>query len=333
MVLPWLATSSPLTIPYFRSRKLLAAVARTCREDPPDLCFAYSSSMGQYLTGVQRTPRIQHFAELDSDKWRQYAARASLLGRIVYGREAERLLAFETRIARTFDLSLVVSEAEKELFLHWIPGARVEVLQNGVDFDHFAPSGDAAREPSTVVFTGVMSYEPNVDAVLSFAAAGWPRVRSALPDARFLVVGRTPTPAISSLHDRDGIEVTGAVADTRPYFSRASVAVAPLRIARGIQNKVLEAMSMSLPVVASPAAARGIRGDAPLILADSPERTGDEVLSLLREPARASEIGAASRAFVRQHHRWEAVHARLDELIRSVTTVGSRPSSGATTPR
>jgi sugar transferase (PEP-CTERM/EpsH1 system associated) len=325
-VLPWMATSSPLTIPYFRSRKLLAAVARIARDDPPDLCFAYSSSMAQYLTELRGAPRIQHFAELDSDKWRQYAARSSILGKLVYGREAERLLAFETRIARTFDLSLVVSEVEKELFLRWIPGANVEVLPNGVDSDRFAPLPAAAREPATVVFTGVMSYEPNVDAVLSFVAKGWPAVVAGRPEARLLVVGRNPTPAILALHGRQGIEVTGAVADTRPFFARASVAVAPLWIARGIQNKVLEAMSMALPVVASPAAAQGIRSDAPLVVADSPERTAQEVLALLARPEEALELGRASREFVRAHYRWEAVLRRLDELVRSVTTAASPPA-------
>jgi sugar transferase (PEP-CTERM/EpsH1 system associated) len=324
-VLPWMATSSPLTIPYFRSRKLQAAVARIARDDPPDLCFAYSSSMGQYLTGLHGAPRIQHFAELDSDKWRQYAARSSVLGRLVYGREAERLLAFETEIARTFDLSLVVSEVEKELFLRWIPGANVEVLRNGVDSDRFAPGDERLREPATVVFTGVMSYEPNVDAVLSFAGQGWPAVRAARPDARLLVVGRSPTPAIQALHGRHGIEVSGAVSDTRPFFARASVAIAPLWIARGIQNKVLEAMSMALPVVASPAAAQGIRTDAPLLLADSPERTAREVLALLDRPAEAAERGRASREFVRAHYRWESVLGRLDDLVRSVLTAASPP--------
>ena len=316
-MLPRLLTRTALTVPFFASRALHAGVERCLAERPPDLCFAYSSSMGQYLLGRDGLVRIQHFAELDSDKWRQYAQHSRRPGRWIYQREATRLLEFETRIAREFDLSLVVSEVERELFLRWIPEARVGVLPNGVDSDYFAPQGDQDREQATCIFTGVMDYEPNVDAVLHFVRDSWPAIRAGQPGARFLVVGAAPVPEIQKLHHQDGIQVTGRVPDTRPYFQRAAIAVAPLRIARGIQNKVLEAMSMGLPVVSSSAAAQGItaRSGTQLCIADGGAATAAAVLGLMRDPGARRQVGRAARAFVLEHYRWGAVLAQLDQRI------------------
>ncbi|MGA1523264.1 MAG: glycosyltransferase, partial [Planctomycetota bacterium] len=256
----------------FRHHELRCAIDRWMREDPPDLVFLYSSSMGQYVEAYPRPLRVMHFAELDSDKWAQYAAKSGLAGRFIYGREARELLKYEQRIARAFDTSLVVSDVERELFRKLIPDVDPVVIPNGVEVGHFTSAGDGMREPHTVVFTGVMDYEPNVDGVLWFAESCWPQLRAEFPDARFLVVGNRPTAAIQALDGRHGITVTGWVETTPPYFDRATVAIAPLRLARGLQNKVLEAMSMGLPVVATQKASQGL-GQVPadtLSVADDP---------------------------------------------------------------
>ncbi|MGC6488839.1 MAG: TIGR03087 family PEP-CTERM/XrtA system glycosyltransferase [Planctomycetota bacterium] len=311
-----LLTGEALTVPFFRHPALRAAVDRWC-ETPPDLIFCYSSSMAQYALGRAAGAKVMHFAELDSDKWRQYAAVAGPLGRWIYGREARALLAFEDRVAREFDRSLVVSEVEKDLFEERIPGVTPDVLPNGVDVDHFATAGDDQRDPHTAVFTGVMDYEPNVDGVCWFVQSCWPQVRAKFPDARLLVVGSKPIAKVLALDGRDGVTVTGRVETTPPYFDRAAVAIAPLRLARGVQNKVLEALSMSLPTVASPQASQGL-GDVPtssLCVAEGVEATVAGVLRWFEDPARARCDGVAAGAWIRQTWRWESMFERLDGIL------------------
>lgn len=312
-----LLTGEPLTLPFFRDAQLARAVRDWGREAPPDLVWVYSSSMAQYAFDLPARVKVMQFAELDSDKWRQFAAVSGPAGRWVYGREARTLLAFEDRVARTFSRSLVVSDAERELFRERIPGADAAVLPNGVDTAHFTTAGDAQRQPHTAVFTGVMDYEPNVDGVCWFADACWPELRRRFPDARLLIVGSKPVAKVLALQERPGITVTGRVPTTPPWFDQAAVAIAPLRLARGVQNKVLEALSMALPVVCSPPAARGL-GDVPpdvLTLADGAAATIDGVARHFAAPAAARAAGAAAAAWVREHWRWERMYERCDALL------------------
>lgn len=311
----------PITLPYFRHPELSSAMARWVRERPPSLCFAYSSSMGQYLLrelgALRACPKIMQFAELDSDKWRQYAASSGALGRWVYGREARLLLRFERELAQRMDLNFVVSEVERELFAREIPEAPVAVLTNGVDLEAFRPAPDGTREPHTLIFTGVMDYRPNLDAVQRFVRAIWPALRREFADARFLVVGKNPPPELQALHGQDGIEVSGWVASTLPWFDRARLAVVPMRIARGVQNKVLESMACGLPVVVSPKAFEGIdaRAGEELVVAESDVEFLEACSALLRDPERAAGIGRAARRAMEQRYGWPAIHQRLEELI------------------
>ncbi|MCA8957056.1 MAG: TIGR03087 family PEP-CTERM/XrtA system glycosyltransferase, partial [Planctomycetes bacterium] len=236
-----LLTTAPLTTAFFWHRTLQRTVDRWVHEDPPDLVYVYSSSMAQFALPHRGPVRLMQFAELDSDKWRQYAENSRGPAAWIYRREAHRLLEFERRVAREFDVSVVVSEVEKDLFQQRIPGVVPEVLPNGVDVDHFRSRGDSAREPHTVVFTGVMDYEPNVQGVLWFVRECWPALRREFADAKLLVVGSRPVESIRRLAGSDGIEVTGRVAEIPPYLDTAAAAIAPLHMARGVQNKVLEA--------------------------------------------------------------------------------------------
>jgi polysaccharide biosynthesis protein PslH len=319
-----LLTGAPLTLPFFRSRELRAAMRRWCTPTPPDLVFVYSSSMAQFALGdeLKDCPRIMQFAELDSDKWAQYARVSGPLGRWIYGREARRLLAFEDKVARTFTRSLVVSDVERELFRERIPGVDPAVLPNGVDVVHFTSAGDAQRHAQTAIFTGVMDYEPNIDGVTWFVERCWPTLRQRHPDARLLIVGSKPVERVQALASAPGVTVTGRVETTPPWFDKAAVAIAPLRLARGVQNKVLEAMSMGLPVVSSPQAAQGLSdrglGDMPpgaLTIADGEQATIDGVDALFAAPQRARAMGAAAAAWVRREWRWERVHERFDGIL------------------
>jgi sugar transferase (PEP-CTERM/EpsH1 system associated) len=315
-----LLTGAPLTLPFFAHRGLARTLAGWVQEAPPDLIWVYSSGMAQFAMPFRSVPvRLMQFAELDSDKWRQFAARARGLRRQVLAREARLLLEYERAVARTFTISTVVSEVERELFLQHIPDVDPLVLPNGVDVEHFAVADPAQREPHSAVFTGVMDYEPNVDGVLWFARAAWPQVRARFPAARLYVVGSRPAEAVRALHGRDGIEVTGRVTAVPPWLGRAAVGVAPLRLARGVQNKVLEAMSSGLPVVATTPAARGLGARAErepgLLVADEPAAMAEHVLRLFADPDEARRRGSSAASFVRAHFQWAHMFAIADAAI------------------
>jgi len=312
-----LFSGTSLTEVFFRDRTLQRTIDRWVHEDPPDLVYVYSSSMAQFVMGHAGPFRFMQFAELDSDKWRQYATHSRGIPAWIYRREAKRLLAFETRVAHAFSACAVVSEVERQLFEERIPGVTPIVLPNGVDVDHFATSGDGTREPHTVIFTGVMDYQPNVQGVTWFVDRCWPKIRARLADARLLVVGSRPIEAITRLSGRDGIEVTGRVEMIPPYLDRAAVAIAPLLLARGVQNKVLEAMSTALPVVASPQALQGL-GDVDadtVVCADDVTTTTNAVLDLLENPHKARAMGQRAARFVRARFRWEHMYRILDGIL------------------
>jgi len=291
-------------------------MARWC-QSPPDLVYVYSSSMAQYALRPDARAKVMQFAELDSDKWRQYAEVSGPLGRWIYGREARRLLEFEAKVARQFSRSLVVSEVERELFQRLIPDVVPDVLPNGVDVEHFRSQGHTERHPRTAIFTGVMDYEPNIDGICWFVERCWPALRERFDDAQLLIVGSKPTAKVRALDATDGITVTGRVDTTPPYFDKSAVALAPLRLARGVQNKVLEAMSMGLPTVASPQASQGL-GDVPgnsLVIAADEDATIEGVAKWFADPTLARQDGDAAAQWVRAQWRWERMYERLDAIL------------------
>lgn len=273
--------------------------------------MVFSSPMAQYVDGIRDARRVIDFCDVDSDKWRQYAEKKSWPMSWVYRHEARSLLDYERRVADQFDASLFVSDPEAELFRTLAPESRAKIgfFNNGVDTDYFSPdrSYDNPFEEGeqALVFTGAMDYWPNVDAVKWFASEVLPRVLEAVPQARFYIVGARPSPEVQSLAG-DAIVVTGTVPDVRPYLAHCKAAVAPLRIARGIQNKVLEAMAMARPVVASPQAYEGIEAieGRELLVADAPQDYADAVVGLLRSPHPA--MGRAARASVERRYSWPA---------------------------
>jgi sugar transferase (PEP-CTERM/EpsH1 system associated) len=314
LALPLLATSTPLTLGVYGSRALQTAVDELCAE--VDLAYAYSSSMGAFLERHAGLGRVMHFAELDSDKWRQYAARTAGPMRWVYAREARTLLEFERRVAHAFDENVLCTPLEQAVFARDIPGASSLVLRNGVDLSAFRPDPGRA-EPSHMVFTGVMDYLPNSDGCAWFVREILPRVRARHPAARFTIVGSRPTPAVRALARESGVSVTGAVERTQDWLGRAALSVAPLRIARGIQNKVLEALAMGLPVVGTTQATQGVEGvpGRDFLVADDAEAFAARVSELLDDPTAARALGARGRAFVEANYDWERTLAPLDALL------------------
>lgn len=256
----------PMSVRYYRDGRMQAWVDEMRGRYPIEAVVCFSSSMAQYADqpAFASTTRIADFVDVDSQKWRQYASRTRWPAALLYRLEADRLLAYETRIARTFSHTTLVSEQEVHLFARLAPeaGARVSAVGNGVDAEYFDPAISHASPFSTgaepIVFTGAMDYQPNVDAVVWFAGEVMPRVARVRPAAEFWIVGSRPVKAVADLDNGTSIRVTGTVPDVRPYLAHCRVAVAPLRIARGIQNKVLEALSMARRVVVTPQAAEGL---------------------------------------------------------------------------
>jgi sugar transferase (PEP-CTERM/EpsH1 system associated) len=321
--LPLLLTRRPLTLGVYGSSTLqrhVDSLIGGC-----DLAYAYSSSMAAFLLPHTGLPRVMHFAELDSDKWRQYAQRSRPPMSWIYEREGRTLLEFERRVAHSFDENVLCTTLEQEVFRREVPGASSMVLPNGVDLEAFRPRPELS-EPAHLVFTGVMDYLPNVDACVHFARAVLPRVRSSRPDARFTIVGANPTARVRALGRLPAVTVTGSVPATGEWLARAQVAVAPLRIARGIQNKVLEAMATGLPVVATSRAVQGIGGadGREYRVADGPEEQARAVVELLDDPPGGRAMGLRARRFVEERYAWERVFAPLDVLIDRLLSAGPR---------
>lgn len=315
---PALLKGDPITLHAYGSRQLQRAVDEELARGI-ELAYAYSSSMGAFLLPHAGQPWVMHFAELDSDKWAQYAQQKRWPASWIYARESRLLLEFERRIAAVSRANVFCTGLEQSIFRERIPGRDSCVLRNGVDLEHFRPAPELA-EPGHIVFTGVMDYFPNVDACEFFAREVLPSIRREHPEARFSIVGSHPTAEVRALGNLPGVTVTGFVQDTRDWLARASVAVAPLRIARGIQNKVLEACAMGLPVVGSTCATQGVewraeQGAAPFVVADGAAATTAAVLALLKDRAAAEKLGRSARTFVESRYAWERCLDELDALL------------------
>ncbi|MDX3899777.1 MAG: TIGR03087 family PEP-CTERM/XrtA system glycosyltransferase [Sphingobium sp.] len=319
-----LALRRPMLVSLFDHPDLRRWVRTTLAARPIGAVVAYSAQMAQFVPDLpDDVPFLMDFVDFDSAKYAAYGAQGRGPMAWINRREGRLLLDFERRVAARAQVSTFVSEAEAALFraAGGGEGGKVRALENGVALDFFDPdAGFAAIEKGEgplIVFTGQMDYRPNVEAVDSFARLSLPAIRAVHPDARFAIVGRSPARSVQALADMPGVVVTGAVSDVRGWLAAADVVVAPLRIARGIQNKVLEAMAMARPVVASSQAAEGIdaRDGDHLLIADDPGQEAAFVCDLLSAPAQAMALGAAARQRMIARYDWRATLGDLPALI------------------
>jgi sugar transferase (PEP-CTERM/EpsH1 system associated) len=263
-------------------------------------------------------PAIVDLVDVDSEKLLQYADSAKWLKRKLYTLEGHRLRELEKTLTKRASAVVLVSEAEAALWRSIYPNDRTHAIPNGVDLDYFQPAASDGR-PGRCIFVGALDYPPNIDAVCWFTRHVWPEVRRQCPHATFAIVGRNPHPDVRRLGSTAGVEVIGAVADVRPHLAEASIAVAPLRIARGIQNKVLEAMAAGRPVIASPEAMEGLEvvpGEH-LIEAVSSRDWASKMVEIFGSHALQQSLRWSGRCYVNNAHNWNLCLATFADLIRS----------------
>lgn len=304
---------------YFCLSSMQRLFDRWIKENNYDAIVCFSSSMAEYVFRskvlesmiLQNRPRlIMDFCDVDSDKWRQYAVDAGFPMSHIYRLENRRLAAYERQIHNKFDRTILISEAEAKVFKNICPDNDLPcIVPNGVDLDYFAPSTlleDTWGQTPKLVFTGAMDYQANVDGILWFCDAILPLIKIDYPDLELYIVGSNPSAQVTDLAKRNNIFVTGFVDDIRDYYRMADVSVVPLRIARGVQNKVLEAMAMGKAVVTTSKANAGIQAinQEHLIIADDVNDFSRSVKELLRDRQKRRQIGLSARCFVLEKHNW-----------------------------
>ncbi len=327
-----IAEGLPFSFRYFHSGGMKRAVA-AARARPLVAEFAFSSAMAPYIEApVSDRIRIIDFCDADSAKWLQYAQTSRGAMSWLYQREGRLLALAETRIANWADASLAVSPEEASVFNNR-KGVNRPVLSipNGVDTEFFNPANTKPVNAHVcdVIFVGAMDYRANIEGVLHFMKDVWPKVRAQKPDARFTIVGSNPDHKISALNSRGGITVTDRVDDVRPWLAGAKVVIAPLRVARGVQNKVLEAMAMAKPVIASAEAMTGINTpEDASVIALNPDDMADAIISLLRDEARCIALGKAARDYVQEQFGWRSSLDQLDQLLAKLGVYSSSSEEG-----
>ena len=312
-------SNQPITLPYYASRSMQRWVDDIMRRVKPDTTLVFSSAMAQFVLQpqYQSLHKVIDLVDVDSDKWRQYADNHRGVMRWIYQREHRLLASYEQLCLQQFAHTLLVSDDEARLFSDLSNPAqrhKIHGLLNGVDTAFFDPA--ATLESPTeltntryLVFTGAMDYWANVDAVCWFVQQVWPALKQARPELMFYIVGGNPTAEVTALAQQAGVVVTGRVQDVRPFIANAALVVAPLRIARGIQNKVLEAMAMAKPIVASQMAMEGINAPTHQALQQTDDAT--EFVVFCQQMLDIPPAAQINRDWVLANFTWQATLAPL----------------------
>jgi polysaccharide biosynthesis protein PslH len=311
-----LPLSTPSSMGYFYSRLLARRIREHLVRQRWDLLFVHCSSVAQYVQHVRDVPKLLDFGDMDSHKWIEYANYKPIPLSWGYRLEGEKMKLAERRLAKRFDLCTATTRAEWQTLESYATGAMTDWFPNGVDSEFFAPANEP-YDPDTLSFIGRMDYYPNQECMSRFCDQVWPLLQAHRPNLKLLIVGADPSPAMRQLGERPGITVTGSVPDVRPYVRKSAVMVAPLAIARGTQNKILEAMAMGVPVVTSRVAAGGVDAEpgAHLVVADAPSEQAAAITKLLDSPFERERLANAGRQRVLSHHAWPRSMQRLDGIV------------------
>ena len=311
-----LASREPSSMGYFYSPKLAERITEEIATTAFDLIFVHCSSVAQYVEKVDQIPKILDFGDMDSQKWLAYAKVFGLPKSLGYWLEGQKLQQAETGLARRFDYCTCTTRAELASLQDYGVPTPSGWFPNGVDLEKFQPSGQS-YDPNGICFVGRMDYFPNQQCMLDFCRHTFPLIRERRPETTLTIIGAEPSAEIRRLSDLPGVEVTGTVPDVRPLVQNAAVSVAPLQIARGTQNKILESLAMGVPVVTSPAAAGGVDAvpGRHLVTAADPPAVAKAVLELLENPDVRQTLALAGRARMESHHSWQSSMQRLDTII------------------
>lgn len=334
-LLKGLLNNSSLSVAAFYDSSLQKYVDKTLKEKEIEVVICFCSTMAEYIFRtplfkngkMRKTKLIMDYIDLDSDKWYQYTRRTRFPLNLLYMMENRRLFKYEIRVNQSFHHSVFVSQREVDVLKEMYPKARnVSVISNGVDSDYFTPrSANYNSKPVTLntkpilVFTGVMDYFANEDGVKWFCNSVFHRIRAQIPEVQFYIVGSRPTKMVQKLSMIEGVTVTGFVEDIREYYWMADVCVVPLRIARGLQNKVLEAMATGNAVVATTNARDGLTAheEIDIITADDEETFAQEVVSLLKDEQRRKEMGVRAVENINKNYLWDENLKKFDGLIQN----------------
>ena len=311
-------SKKPISIEVFYSKTLQRVIKRKIRHENFDVAFCFSSSSAKY--DFLNTKIITDFVDVDSQKWFQYSKKTKGFMSWLYKREEIKVFEYEKKVFKKSDISLFVSEKEKESFVKKIKTDKnIYVVPNGVDFNHFKPQKkhkNNEKDNFNLLFTGNMDYFANEDGVLWFVKKVMPLLRKKCPKIKLYVVGSNPSKRLRTLKLED-VVITGYVDDIKEFYDLSAVFVAPLRIAQGVQNKILEAMSMEKPVVATLKAYEGLEAIPykEILLAQNEVQFAEIITYLLFNPDKRKRIGENARRYVLKKHNWDKNMAILKYLI------------------
>ncbi len=311
-----LITTIPSSMGYFYSWSLGRKIKRLLRDNSYDLIIVHCSSVAHFVQSAKDTPKILDFCDMDSQKWLTYAEHKAFPLSVAYWLEGIKLQRAEKKLAKKFNGSSVATAFELETLESFHSGQRSFCFPNGVDTEFFSPS----RRPyqtDTICFIGKMNYYPNEKCMLEFSEHVFPLLKQKYPQLKLSIIGSNPTDKILALAEQDGIEVTGRVADVRPYVQQAALSVVPLTIARGTQNKILESMAMGVPVVCSTVAARGIDAlpEEHVLVADTNNDYVNQISRIIDSAEERQRLSSAGRARMLSHHGWSIAMEKMDSHI------------------
>jgi sugar transferase (PEP-CTERM/EpsH1 system associated) len=311
-----LPTTVPSSMGFFYSPDLARRIRDLLSTTRFDLIFVHCSSVAQYVADVRGIPKILDFGDMDSQKWLEYAQYKPFPLSMGYWLEGSKMLREEKRLAARFDMCTATTRAEWETLKSYGVDVPSDWFPNGVDAAFFAPD-ETPYDPDTISFIGRMDYYPNQECMAAFCASTLPLLRARRPNIKLTIVGADPSPAMRKLGELPGVTVTGSVPDVRPYVRASAAMVAPLNIARGTQNKILEAMAMGVPVVTSAVAAGGVDAQAMehFLVADSPAGYAQAILRILDDPAERKRLAVAGRERMLTSHAWPNSMQRLDGIV------------------
>lgn len=312
-----LCSSLPSSVAYFRSVPLQRRIQQKLKEEEFDIVIVFCAFMAQYVLDWKGGYRILDYGDIDSAKWRDYARYKPVPFSWGYAWESAKLRKYERRVARHFHHCTVISQGELEEFQRFEVGIPCTIVPNGVDTEYFFYNGESQTGASVIVFVGRMDYFPNVDGIKYFVREVFPLIRQKLPEVELRIIGSNPAKSVRDLAKIPKVSITGYVPDIRAYLKDAVAAIAPLRIARGTQNKILEALAMGIPTVATPEAAKGVQTipGKHLLVAGCPKDLASEIINVIENATLRKSLAEAGRLQIEQAHTWERSVEILDTIL------------------